>query len=316
MRYIDIRAIAEENLDGLIAKSLQIEAKNADNRRHLRKSLRKAMTFDPMRPLDMGMSGRDSEHYCPYQLTGEGGYQPYSAEYWLSQIEVNSFKNRRDYREGYNHLREYFKSETAARSMLLEVTEQIIKAAKKDKKNAGKDLQLKAGAKHTHNGIEYERDEAGSWNPIQASGEKEHPVEAAAKEHHKKVTDTLDRRKSGDAKEPDFEKRKADADARAKELKQYEQELDQFEDELREREHQLRQGELDMREQDLNAGKTSEDAEGEGDGEDTEPGDPKISSSQEPEANPEAKSVGAEKPNSNPKPKPKKPDPVEFIGYD
>lgn len=213
--------------------------------RFKRRELRKAISFNPMNPVNMN---EDVAYYSPYKQSSDGSYQPYSADYWLSQIETNSFKNRRDYREGYEHLREYFKSEQSAKDMLNKSISETVK-----NKIVVKSKNLPVGTIHEWHGVKMKKVSEGKgmndWQPV--SNEKTHPAEQELVGKKTKIEEELSARekgkpepKSNDDKENDIAERESSLDEREKQLEQREQkhahkELDSRTKEVEKREKEV-----------------------------------------------------------------------------
>jgi len=170
--------------------------------------------------------------YCPYRTADDGGYMPYSAKYWLDQIKTNGPRDNASYRDGYRNLYEYFKSEEKMSDMLKSSMEEVIAKA-----------TFPIGTIHQYKGTNFKKMGPGDWRPV--SNGKSNPVEDDAAKRRQAIEKELIARKNGESQEPDFSKKKQDADNKAADHSKREQELDQREKELDQKEHDLKSRELE-----------------------------------------------------------------------
>ena len=95
----DIRNIASI-LDDMIEKSLV--------KKPIKKAFKFNLTFDPINPVVMTPG---SDYYCPYSMAPEGGYLPYTPEYWATLgKEMDGYRENRKLYIDAGHYRKSFKS--------------------------------------------------------------------------------------------------------------------------------------------------------------------------------------------------------------
>jgi DNA topoisomerase-1 len=240
----DIRDVASI-LDGAIEKSIEIEMQEEIKAKSKRLEIRKALSFDPMRPLELG---EDTTVYNPYRMMPDGTYAPHSAQYWADQAKYDLSSAGVQYHRMARNPDGYRESEAMLSVMKAVIDDTISKAIKQPKQpGAGK---VPIGTVHEYSdGQSYKKVGPGDWQPVQ-SGSGQHPVEQDFSNKRTKIEKELAARKNGKQVSPVAERTKQ-ANKKLSAVTQREQDLSTKEAEVSQREVEHRSRELDLKESQL-----------------------------------------------------------------
>jgi len=219
-------------LDETIGKSLEIEQQQLAKKKHERLLLRKAFTFDPMVPHEVG---EHSDVHNPYRRTSDGLYLPYSAQYWADQGKYDLSSDGIRYHNSARNPDGYRESERMLTAMKAVINDTVIKAS------------FPIGTIHEYNGIRYQKEAPGKWVPIHEGNAADHPVEKDRQSKHDAIEKELEARKNGKQVLPATERTKQ-ANKKFDDISQRERDLSAKEAELSQREVDHRSRELDLRE--------------------------------------------------------------------
>jgi hypothetical protein len=176
----DIRDIARL-LDDTIEKGKAVEKSRRERSKEKYTSIRKALSFDPLRIQNM-----DSNlgYYNPYRQMPDGTFAPMSAEHWTGAKTRDPELN--EYYRMVRNYSGYRESEAMLAAMKSAVEDSIGDICK-----AG----FPVGTVHKYRGQDYKKQSNGEWVPVKGSSSV-HPVEQHATDHLKKLQQELASRKS------------------------------------------------------------------------------------------------------------------------
>ena len=194
----DIRDIARL-LDDTIEKGKAVEKSRRERSREKYTSIRKALSFDPLRIQNM-----DSNlgYYNPYRQMPDGTFAPMSAEHWMGAKTRDPELN--EYYRMVRNYSGYRESEAMLAAMKSAVEDSIGDICK-----AG----FPVGTVHKYRGQDYQKQSNGEWVPVKGSSSM-HPIEQHATDHLKKLQQELASRKS--SADTDKRKKSGDDDAKVK----------------------------------------------------------------------------------------------------
>ena len=224
-------------LDETIGKSLEIEQKQLAKAKNERILLRKAFTFDPMVPHEVG---ENTEIHNPYRMLPEGTFMPYSAQYWADQGKYDLSSAGIRYHNAARNPDGYRESEKMLTAMKAVIDDTVIKAS------------FPIGTIHEYGGLRFRKEAPGKWMPVHEGKAADHPVEKDRQSKHDAIKKELAARKDGKQVLPDTERTKQ-ANQKLDVISQREQDLSTKEAEVSQREVEHRSRELDLREAQLKA---------------------------------------------------------------
>jgi len=219
-------------LDETIGKSLEIEQKQLAKAKNERILLRKAFTFDPMVPHEVG---ENTEIHNPYRMLPEGTFMPYSAQYWADQGKYDLSSAGIRYHNAARNPDGYRESEKMLTAMKAVIDDTVIKAS------------FPIGTIHEYGGLRFRKEAPGKWMPVHEGKAADHPVEKDRQSKHDAIKKELAARKDGKQVLPDTERTKQ-ANQKLDVISQRERDLSTKDAELSQRETDHRERQLDLRE--------------------------------------------------------------------
>lgn len=248
----DIREIASL-LDDTIEKSSLVERQEVAKAKAKRTEIRKALSFDPMSPIEIG---QESTIHNPYRLLPDGSYAPYSAQHWADQGKYDLSAAGVQYHRMARNPDGYRESETMLSTMKAVIDDSIVKAIPRGRPTPASSGQPRAGTVpigtvHEYNGEPFRKEGPGDWQPVR-SGAGSHPVEQDYLGKRKGIEKELAARQNGKKVSPVAERTKQ-ANEKLSAVTQREQDLSTKEAEVSQREVEHRHRELDLREAQLKA---------------------------------------------------------------
>lgn len=224
-------------LDETIGKSFEIEQKQLAKAKNDRLLIRKAFTFDPMVPREIG---EDSEIHNPYQLLPDGTFMPYSAQYWADQGKFDLSSAGIRYHSAARNPDGYRESEKMLTAMKSVIDDTVRKA------------NFPIGTIHPYNGVDFKKEAPGKWVPVHEGKAADHPVEKDRQSKLDTATKELQARKEGKEVTSVEDKTKA-ANERLTRVTEKDKDLDARESDLVQREAHRKNQDLDVREAAINA---------------------------------------------------------------